>query len=154
MWDDLEKKVAEQQRPVLHLSCKDKNNRRSSWSAMNTITQVTTYRQAVIKYAEKKGVTAAARCPLCDHYVYYSTSYVCFQKLSAIRRGVSKQGYYKKSKSPCVCWRQNRTDTDFRPHLAGLRTALERRPVRENVRQARSYGFFYSYLRMIFRDCS
>ena len=47
--------------------------------------------------------------PLCDHYVYYSTSYVCFQELSAIRRGVSKQGYYKKSTSPCVCWRQNRT---------------------------------------------
>ena len=28
---------------------------------MNTITQITTRRQAVIKYAEKKGVTAAAR---------------------------------------------------------------------------------------------
>lgn len=93
---------------------------------MNTITQVTTCRQAVIKYAEKKGVTAAARCPLCDHYVYYSTSYVCFQKLSAIRRGVSKQGYYKKSKSPCVCWRRtaltrtfDRTLPDLEPHLSG-----------------------------------
>lgn len=28
---------------------------------MNTITQITTRRQAIIKYAEKKGVTAAAR---------------------------------------------------------------------------------------------
>lgn len=28
---------------------------------MNTITQITTRRQAVIRYAEKKGVTAAAR---------------------------------------------------------------------------------------------
>ena len=121
---------------------------------MNTITQITTRRQAVIKYAEKKVSPPQQGAPLCDHYVYYSTSYVCFQKLSAIRRGVSKQGYYEKSKSPCVCRRQNRTDTDFRPHLAGLRTALERRSVRENVRQARSYGFFYSYLRMIFRDCS
>ena len=65
------------------------------------------------------------------------------------------------TRKACVCRRQNRTDTDFRPHLAGLRTALcrsktalERKPARENVRQAHSYGFFYSYLRMIFRDCS
>lgn len=28
---------------------------------MNAITQITTHRQAVIKYAEKKGVTATAR---------------------------------------------------------------------------------------------
>lgn len=28
---------------------------------MNTITQITTRRQAIIKYSEKKGVTAAAR---------------------------------------------------------------------------------------------
>ena len=28
---------------------------------MNTITQITTRRQAIIKYAEKKGVTSAAR---------------------------------------------------------------------------------------------
>ena len=37
---------------------------------MNTITQITTRRQAIIKYAEKKGVTAAAR-PMYQFYNNY-----------------------------------------------------------------------------------
>ena len=46
---------------MLQLSCEPKNNRRCNKSAMNTVTQITRRRQAIIEYSMKKGVTAAAR---------------------------------------------------------------------------------------------
>lgn len=46
---------------MLQLSCKTNINRRSTKSAMNTVTQITRRRQAIVEYSLKNGVTAAAR---------------------------------------------------------------------------------------------
>ena len=46
---------------MLQLSCDNKSNRMLSKSAMNTVTQITRRRQAIIEYSKNKGVTAAAR---------------------------------------------------------------------------------------------
>ena len=55
------KKSSGKAKPVLQLSYDNKSNRMLSKSAMNTVTQITRRRQAIIEYSKNKGVTAAAR---------------------------------------------------------------------------------------------
>lgn len=54
------KKIAEARRPVLQLSCENKSTKERA-TAMNTVTQITGRRQAIIQWAEKHGVTSASR---------------------------------------------------------------------------------------------
>ena len=54
------KENSEQEQPVLQLSYKYKTERQVSSFAMNKITQTMYYRQSLIKYAKKFGVTKAA----------------------------------------------------------------------------------------------
>ncbi len=54
------KKNSEQEQPVIQLSRKPKTERQVSSFAMNKITQTMLYRQSMIQYTQKFGVTKAA----------------------------------------------------------------------------------------------
>ena len=60
MLQNHEKRNSEQEQPVIQFNRQIKTERQVSLFAMNKITQTMLYRQSLIKYAEKFGVTAAA----------------------------------------------------------------------------------------------
>lgn len=47
-------------RPVVQLSCYTKHHRKGNTFVMNTVTQTMRFRQSLLSYAEKHGVTKAA----------------------------------------------------------------------------------------------